>query len=98
MFVLLIGKRYWEDPERFNPDRFLPENVDKIVPFSYIPFGSGPHICVGKRMAVTEAKIMIASICRHFSVKLDKNHNIDEGVLIFNRPNADIKLYLNVRI
>ncbi|KOC70829.1 Cytochrome P450 6k1 [Habropoda laboriosa] len=40
--------KYHPDPHSFNPDRFSDENKDKIVPFSYMPFGEGPRACIGK--------------------------------------------------
>lgn len=39
---------YFPDPERFNPDRFSEENKANIKPFTYMPFGEGPRLCVGK--------------------------------------------------
>lgn len=40
-----MDERYWKNPEQFDPDRFL---NDKIVPGTYLPFGDGPRICIGK--------------------------------------------------
>ena len=35
------------DPDKFDPERFSEDNVDNIKPFSYLPFGEGPRMCIG---------------------------------------------------
>ncbi|KAM7309486.1 lithocholate 6-beta-hydroxylase-like [Ixodes scapularis] len=62
--------RYWVDPEKFNPDRFSPENKPTIVPMAYIPFGIGPRSCPGSRLAETELPLIMAKTVAKFKLHL----------------------------
>lgn len=60
--------RYYPNPNHYDPERFMPENRDKLVPNTYMPFGMGPRNCVGMRFAYQEIKLCLAQILTHFKI------------------------------
>ncbi|CAK1546272.1 unnamed protein product [Leptosia nina] len=72
IYVNAIGMHYDEDyypePERFNPDRFRPENEAEIKPFTYLPFGEGPRSCIGKRFGQTTVRYGLAYLILNFKI------------------------------
>ena len=60
----------WPDPERFDPLRFSAEGRQSRDPFTYIPFGQGPHGCIGKRFAQLEIKWTIMRMIKKFTLKV----------------------------
>ena len=57
---------YWQHPDAFYPDHFLPEHAAKRDRFAYQPFAAGPRICIGMTLATLEAKIMLALALRSY--------------------------------
>jgi cytochrome P450 len=64
----------WDDPEAFVPERFLPENRDRIARFTYLPFGAGARVCIGQSFSVQEATILLAHIVRAVRFRLPEDH------------------------
>ncbi len=65
---------YWPDPERFDPYRFTPENSANRPRYAYLPFGGGPHQCIGNNFALLEAQMIYATIAQRYRLQLQSNH------------------------
>ncbi|CAG2168255.1 unnamed protein product [Oppiella nova] len=44
--------KIYGEPNKFNPDRFMPENASRLVPYAYLPFGAGRRSCIGTRFGL----------------------------------------------
>ncbi|XP_037910857.1 probable cytochrome P450 9f2 isoform X5 [Hermetia illucens] len=58
---------YFPNPDKFDPERFSPENKNQIQPFTYLPFGVGPRNCIGSRFALMETKAIIFYLLSEFT-------------------------------
>jgi cytochrome P450 len=68
-WVLHRHRQYWADPDRFRPERFLPEATPPAR-FTYLPFGAGPRVCIGAQFALTEAAVVLARLIRDVRLEL----------------------------
>ncbi|XP_066992167.2 cytochrome P450 9e2 isoform X1 [Anabrus simplex] len=64
--------KYYPNPEKFDPERFSEENKNNIVPYTYLPFGVGPRLCIGQRFALLEAKLALIHILSRFNLVVVK--------------------------
>ncbi|XP_029456168.1 cytochrome P450 2C3-like isoform X1 [Rhinatrema bivittatum] len=66
----LYDKRYWEDTDHFNPNRFLDENGKFKKNDAHIPFGAGKRVCVGESLARMELFIFFITLLQRFTLEI----------------------------
>ncbi|CAH0564726.1 unnamed protein product [Brassicogethes aeneus] len=68
IFAIHRDPKFYPEPEKFDPERFSDENKNKIVPYTYLPFGAGPRNCIGSRFAILEIKVLFYHILSNFKI------------------------------
>jgi len=68
--------KIWNDPESFNIDRFIDNNMDERPHHAYLPFGIGQRACMGRLFAILEAKLALAMILRNFKLSTPTDYTL----------------------
>ena len=84
----------WDDPDVFDPDRWLPEAKAGRHRFQYLPFGGGPRLCVGMRFATIEALAVLAHWLRAWSFAPTPGREVRPSGMITLRPAGGLPLIL----
>ncbi|XP_017884322.1 cytochrome P450 6a2-like [Ceratina calcarata] len=67
---LQSDSKYWPDPQTFDPERFNPERKQTIEKMAFLPFGDGPRMCVGMRLAMLQMKACLATLVNNYKLEL----------------------------
>ena len=87
---------WWDQPENFCPERFLPQNAASRRRGTYLPFGAGPRTCVGLNFAMTEILVVLALLLQRFRVELAVNPaaiTAEPSVTLRPNPGVPIRLH-----
>jgi cytochrome P450 len=69
--------RYWDDPERFHPERFVKGSEKLRAPFTYLPFGGGPRVCIGNHYAMLQILMILSELLRKYDFQLVPGQEIE---------------------
>ena len=91
--------RFWEDPLRFDPERFTEEKKAGRPRFCYFPFGAGARQCIGEGLAWMEGVLILASVARHWRLSLpsDAPQDLQMRPAISLRPASGVHLRVERR-
>jgi unspecific monooxygenase len=95
-WVLHRHRRLWRDPERFDPDRFLPGEPPPDR-FAYLPFGIGPRVCIGAQFALTEATLVLAAMLRAFRIERADDAPVTPRGIVTTQPDRSPPFLLHRR-
>jgi len=88
---------FWENPNRFEPERFLAERASGRPRYAFFPFGGGPRMCIGNLFALTEAQIVLATVAQKYRLRVPPNHPIGLQPLVTLRHRYGVKVVLERR-
>ncbi|MBV8771432.1 MAG: cytochrome P450, partial [Deltaproteobacteria bacterium] len=83
---------YWEEPEKFDPQRFAPERSQGRHDYAYYPFGGGPRMCIGDRFSLMEQTLALAMTAQRFRLRID-DEVVPDPVFTL-RPAGGIRAWL----
>ncbi len=85
---------FWENPNAFDPDRFLPERSQNRPRFAYNPFGGGPRQCIGNELALMETQIVLSMIAQHYRPRMVPGHPVELEPEVTLKPRYGLKVNL----
>ena len=98
-YTLHRRQDYFPEPEKFDPQRFTPENEKRLPRYAYMPFGAGPRICIGNHFAMMEGHLLLATLAQRVAFELVVGQQIvpDPNVNLTIRPKFGVKMIVRRR-
>lgn len=89
--------RWWDHPEKFEPERMFKEHRTGRHRFVYLPFGGGTRQCIGENFAWMEGVLVLATMAQQWRPRLPAEHQLALEALITLRPKGGLPMILERR-
>jgi cytochrome P450 len=89
-WVIHRDARWYDEPERFRPERWGEERMKSMPKFAYFPFGGGPRVCIGQQFAMMELALILATIGQRFRFRIKPGATVQPLAFFTLRPATGI--------
>jgi cytochrome P450 len=96
-YAMHHDRRFFDDPERFDPERFAAGWEEQIPRYAFLPFGGGPRVCIGNGFAMMEARLILAAVVQRWRLSLEPDQEITPAQLVTVRPKHGIRMRVTRR-
>ena len=96
-YVLHRHQLYWDEPDAFDPTRFLGKARHEIDRYAYIPFGTGIRTCIGSAFALQEATLILATVMKNFAIALAPGTEVWPLLRVTLRPANGLPLIIKTK-
>ncbi len=96
-YLVQRDPRWFPNPEKFDPERWTPEERESRSKFSYFPFGGGARVCIGERFAWMEGVIVMAAIAQKWKLRLAQDQRVEPLPLITLRVKDGLRMIVEPR-
>jgi cytochrome P450 len=96
-WVVHRDPRWFTEPEKFQPERWLGDLQNRLPKFAYFPFGGGPRLCVGNTFALMETTLVLATIAQRYRFTVLPGHPIEPVASFTLRPRYGIPAVVTPR-
>lgn len=90
-------EEFWEQPDVFDPQRFAPDRTQRRHRFAYLPFGGGPHQCLGSHFFTVEAQLIVATVLSRYRPERHGSSPVIAQAAATLRPKRKVEILLKSR-
>jgi cytochrome P450 len=91
-FAMHRDPSLWDNPEGFDPERFLPERNDARPRYAFYPFGGGARLCLGNHFAMMEMSVIVAMTAQRYDLRLVPGQELVPQALLTLRPRGGVRV------